>query len=69
MTKRRIERVSYSVYQFAERHGVTAPTIYDEIYSGRLPAMYIGKHDLRITKQHETAWLRRRAAEVKSHAG
>ena len=65
----RIDRISFSVYQFAERHGVTPPTIYKEIYSGNLPAMMIGKgNELRITKKHETVWLRRRSAQVRVRA-
>lgn len=55
-------RVSFSVYQFARRHGVTPPTIYNEIYDGHLPAMRIGKGNaLRITSEHEAEWIRRRA--------
>jgi hypothetical protein len=55
-------RVSFSVYQFARRHGVTPPTIYHEIYDGHLPAMRIGKGGaLRITSDHEAEWIRRRA--------
>jgi hypothetical protein len=54
--------VSFSVYQFARRHGVTPPTIYGEIYRGLLPAMRIGRGGvLRITCEHEAEWMRRRA--------
>jgi len=54
--------VSFSVYQFARRHGVTPPTIYGEIYRGHLPAMRIGRgNNLRITSDHEAEWMRRRA--------
>jgi hypothetical protein len=54
--------VSFSVSQFARRHGVTPPTIYGEIYRGLLPAMRIGRGDvLRITSEHEAEWMRRRA--------
>lgn len=57
-----VSLVSFSVYQFARRHGVTPPTIYGEIYSGNLPAMRIGKGNvLRITCEHEAEWMRRRA--------
>ena len=59
--------VSYSVYQFARRHGVTPPTIYGEIYDGHLPAMRIGKGgNLRITAAHEAQWMQRRAFSAKS---
>ena len=58
--------VSFSVYQFARRHGVTPPTIYGEIHRGELPAMRVGKGgNLRITTGHEAEWIHRRAFSAK----
>jgi hypothetical protein len=58
--------ISFSVYQFARRHGLSAPTVYSEIHRGDLPAMRVGKGgSLRVTTAHEAQWMQRRAFSVK----
>lgn len=54
-----VARASWSPREFAARHGVSHPVIYEEMKAGRLGYMALGKRCRRITLDHETEWQRR----------
>lgn len=62
MTKSKvpIERNSFTITEIAERNGVSRPTVYAAIKSGRLKATRIGTNNtgaIRVTREQEAAWL------------
>lgn len=65
MTAPKQPRSAKSVREFCESYGISPPTVYNEIATGRLRTIKIGRRRL-ITVDQEREWLARAEREAQA---